>query len=358
MKCIKTTEAVGHVLCHDITRIVPGKFKGAAFKKGHVVREEDIPILLDMGKENLYVWERTERTLHEDEAAEMLKNLCIGESNPSFAAGAPSEGKIEITALRDGLLKVNSDALKAVNLQGEMMIATRHGNYPVKKGESVAAMRIIPLVIEEEKLQKAKDACMKYYHDGENVEKAVEKASEKGIISLLPFKTKKIGIIVTGSEVKAGRIQDRFGPVMIGKLKEYGYEASKISLCSDNQDEIASELANMESQGFDLVLCTGGMSVDPDDKTPGAIKAFGADILSYGAPVLPGAMFLLGYKGKMTVLGVPGCAMYNRRTVLDLILPRVLCDDVITKAELAEYAEGGLCLGCKECHFPNCGFGK
>lgn len=347
MKCIKTTEAVGHILCHDITRIVPGKFKGAAFKKGHVVREEDIPILLDMGKENLYVWERTKGMLHEDEAAEALKELCIGESNPSFTAGVPSEGKIEITALADGLLKVNSDALKAVNLQGEMMIATIHGNYPVRKGESVAAMRIIPLVIESQKLQKAKDECMKYFRGGENA-----------ILSILAFKSKKIGIIVTGSEVSCGRIEDKFSPVMVSKLKEYDYEVSKISFCSDNQEEIVSELANMERLGFDLVMCTGGMSVDPDDKTPGAIKAFGADILSYGAPVLPGAMFLLGYKGEMTVLGVPGCAMYNRRTVLDLILPRVLCDDVVTKEELAEYAEGGLCLGCRECHFPNCGFGK
>lgn len=344
MKLIKTEDAVGHVLCHDITQIIPGVVKDAVFRKGHIVTEEDIPVLLSVGKENLYVWERREGILHEDEAAEILKAICL---NDYMTAGEPKEGKIEIKAAADGLFKVDTGRLNAVNGLGEMMIATVHGNFPVKAGQKIAATRIIPLVIEEAKMQKAR-----------------ETAGEKPILEILPFRHAKVGIVTTGSEVFKGRIEDAFGPAVRRKLAEYDTEVLGQRILDDDQEAIAEAVKGFIREGADLVLCTGGMSVDPDDKTPGAIKASGAEVVSYGAPVLPGAMFLLAYYPceehgrKVPVLGLPGCVMYAGRTIFDLVLPRVLAGEVLTKEDLSVYGEGGLCMNCEVCHFPNCGFGK
>lgn len=342
MKCVKTEEAIGHVLCHDITEIIPGVRKGVAFKKGHIVTEEDIPVLLSLGKENLYIWEKKEGYLHEDEAAEILRDMCI---NSGMSAGTPREGKIEIRAESDGLLKIRGDILKKVNGLGEMMIATRHGNFPVKKGDSIAAMRIIPLVIEKEKMLRAKELC-----------------SGKPILEIKPFNLKKAGIVVTGSEVAKGRIEDAFGPVVEKKLAEYGIETIGRRIVTDDGDIIVKAMESFLEDGADMIICTGGMSVDPDDKTPGAIKKFGADIVSYGSPVLPGAMLVTAYyrdgEREIPVLGLPGCVMYSKRTVFDLVLPRVAAGDKIDAESLASYGEGGLCLNCKICRFPDCGFGK
>lgn len=338
MKLIKTVDAVGQVLCHDMTRIIPGVEKGPAFRKGHIVTEEDIPALLSMGKENLYVWEVQEGILHENEAAEILYDIC---KNEYMTKSETKEGKIEIYADRDGLLKINRKALQAVNGLGEMMIATRAGDFPVKKGDKIAATRIIPLVIEEEKMNRAKEA-----------------AGTEPILEILPFKTYKAAIITTGSEVYSGRIKDAFGPVIRNKLAEYNIEVKGQTILDDKQEKITAEILKQIEEGADLIICTGGMSVDPDDTTPSAIKATGGEIISYGAPVLPGAMFLLAYKGEIPIMGLPGCVMYAKRTIFDLILPRVLAGDNITKEDLAVYGEGGLCLSCDVCHFPNCGFGK
>ena len=342
MKLIETKDAVGQVLCHDITRIVPGVVKDAAFRKGHIVTEEDIPLLLSMGKEHLYVWEKKEGILHEDEAAEILRDICI---NEHMSASLPKEGKIEIKAEAEGLLKINTEKLNAVNALGEMMIATIHGNFPVKKGDKIAATRIIPLVIEQEKMDQARAA-----------------AGERPLLEILPFRHAKVGIVTTGSEVFKGRIEDAFGPAIRAKLTEYDTEVTGQKIVDDSRDDIIAAIDDFVKQGVDMVLCTGGMSVDPDDKTPGAIKDYGAVIISYGAPVLPGAMFLLAYcqNGKRTVpiLGLPGCVMYAKRTVFDLILPRVLAGERLTGEDISVYGEGGLCLSCPDCHFPNCGFGK
>ncbi|MCR5100517.1 MAG: molybdopterin-binding protein [Butyrivibrio sp.] len=342
MKLIKTEDAVGHVLCQDITQIIPGKYKGPAFKKGHIVKEEDIPVLLSIGKENLYIWEKSEGILHEDEAAAILRDICMDEN---MTAGEPSEGKIEIRAAIDGLLKIDREHLFAVNSLGEMMIATVHGNFPVKKGEKLAGTRIIPLVIEEEKMEKAREA-----------------AGDKPILKIIPFHHVKVGIITTGSEVFKGRIEDAFGPAIRKKLAEYDTEVIGQKILDDNQADIVSAIHDFINEGADMVICTGGMSVDPDDRTPGAIKASGARVVSYGAPVLPGAMFLLSYyeKGEKTipVMGLPGCVMYAKRTIFDLVLPRVLAGEILTEADLARFGEGGLCLNCEVCTFPKCGFGK
>lgn len=344
MKMIKTADSVGSVLCHDITQIIPGVKKGPVFKKGHIVREEDIPVLLSCGKENLYVWEPREDMLHENDAAYILKDICIGNSD-SFTYSEPSEGKIEIQASVRGLLKINTAALNAVNALGEMMIATIKGNFPVEIGEKIAATRIIPLVIGKEKM----DAAHKT-------------AGSSSILSLLRFTHKRVSIITTGNEVYSGRIKDSFGPVLRRKLAVYDTEIIGQTFTDDSTEMIVNAIGCAVYDDADMVIVSGGMSVDPDDRTPGAIKAAGAEIVTYGAPVLPGAMFLLSYlrhNGRIIpVIGLPGCVMYAKRTVFDLILPRILADEKLTAADISIYGEGGLCLGCDSCTFPHCGFGK
>ena len=344
MTYIKTEEAVGQVLCHDITQIIPGVKKGPVFKKGHIIQKEDIPVLLSVGKEHLYVWEKREGILHEDDAAEILRDICMGNA-AQMSASKPSEGKIEISASINGLLKINSEKLLAVNSLGQMMIATIHGNTAVKKGDKLAGTRIIPLVIEEEKMKKARDL-----------------AGDKPLLSILPFKPAKAGIVVTGSEIAKGLIEDAFTPVLEKKLSEYDTQILGRQLTGDDKEKITNAVLDFARKGADIILCTGGMSVDPDDRTPGAIKDTGAEIISYGAPVLPGAMFLLSYlnhnEKRIPLMGLPGCVMYAGRTVFDLVLPRILAGEILTAADLAAYGEGGLCLGCKPCHYPNCGFGK
>ncbi len=339
MKLIPTQEAVGHVLCHDMTQIIPGKYKDARFRKGHVVREEDIPVLLSMGKEHLYVWEMVSGMVHENDAAERLRALC---QNEGMDRSAVKEGKIELTAARDGLFLVDSRRLNAVNALEDIMIATRHGGTAVQKGDKLAGMRVIPLVIEEEKLRRAEEA-----------------AGERPLLELLPWKLKTAAVIATGSEVAKGLIQDAFTPVVERKLAEFGIETVERRTPGDDMEAVKNAILEAKAKGPDLILCTGGMSVDPDDNTPGAVKRSGARIVSYGAPVLPGAMFLLGYFEDGTpVLGLPGCVMYAKRTIFDLVLPKIAAGVPVTRADITVLGEGGLCLGCEVCTYPNCGFGK
>ncbi len=339
MKLIKTEDAAGHVLCHDITQIIRGVTKDTVFRKGHIVTKEDIPVLLSVGKDHLYIWENEEGMLHENEAAEILCSICRG---THIERSDVKEGKIELIASCDGLLKIDNEKLKQINSIGQMMIATRHGNFPVQKGNKLAGTRIIPLVIEKEKMEAAKRLC-----------------GEEPILNVLPFSHKKVGIITTGNEVYHGRIGDTFTPVLKEKLEEYDAEVVKHVILDDNHEKITMNCLKMIDEGVDLILCTGGMSVDPDDKTPLAIKNTGAKVISYGAPVLPGAMFLLAYyKNTIPILGLPGCVMYSKKTIFDLILPRIMADDKVTEEELAALGQGGLCLSCPICTFPNCGFGK
>ena len=350
MKLIRTTEAEGAVLCHDITQIIKGVTKDARFRKGHVVTKEDIPVLLSLGKDQLYVWEKAEGMLHEDEAAEILCAMCRGEH---MDRSAPKEGKIELTAACSGLFKIKNEALKAVNSMGQMMIASRHGNVPVKAGDKLAGTRIIPLVIEEEKMEAAKKAAM-------------EITGGSPIFELVPFRKKKAAIVTTGNEVYYGRIEDTFSPVIREKLAEYDAEVMGHEIWNDDDKKVTEAILRMIEKGADMVICTGGMSVDPDDKTPLAIKNTGARIVSYGAPVLPGAMFLLAYytagEGDsarvVPIMGLPGCVMYSKRTIFDLVLPRIMADDEVTAEELASLGQGGLCLNCPVCTWPACGFGK
>lgn len=339
MRLIRTEDAIGHVLCHDITQIIKGVTKDAVFRKGHVVKEEDVPVLLSVGKEHLYVWEKDDAMLHENEAAEILYEICRGEHMHSTPV---KEGKIELVADVDGVLKIDRELLNGINSMGEMMIASRHGDFPIRKGEKIAGTRVIPLVIAKEKMEAAKAL-----------------AGEKHIFSILPYTLRNVGVVTTGNEVLKERIQDTFTPVIVDKLREYGMEMKMHALPGDDNAAITAAIQDMICNGMDMVICTGGMSVDPDDRTPLAIKNTGAQVVTYGAPVLPGAMFMLAYgEGDVPILGLPGCVMYARRTIFDLVLPRIAAGEKLEKKDLDILGEGGLCLSCDICTFPNCGFGK
>ena len=340
MKLMKTEDAVGQVLCHDITQIIKGVTKDAVFRKGHIIKEEDVPVLLSVGKDHVYIWENDENMMHENDAAQVLYDICAGEN---IHGSDVKEGKIELIADRRGILKINREKLLTVNSLGEMMIASRHGDFEVKEGDKLAGTRIIPLVIEKEKMERAKSV-----------------AGDKPLFNVCPFKKKKVGIVTTGNEVYHKRIEDTFTPVIIDKVTYFGAEIMGHEISDDNHERITGCIMKLLGEGADMIICTGGMSVDPDDMTPLAIKNTGARIVSYGAPVLPGAMFLLSYYGEknIPVLGLPGCVMYAKRTIFDLVLPRLMADDEVTASDLHGYGEGGLCLGCDICTFPNCGFGK
>ena len=342
MKLMKTTEAVGQMLCHDITQIIKDVSKGPVFRKGHIITEEDVPVLLSVGKDHIYVWEVNENMLHEDEAAEVLYAMSASEHmHPSEI----KEGKVELIADCAGILKIDRDRLRTVNALGEMMIASRHGNFAVKKGDKIAGTRVIPLIIEKEKMERVKTAV-----------------AGAPIFRILPFVHKKVGIVTTGNEVYYGRIQDTFTPVIREKLAEFDTEVIGQKLSSDDPEMEIRCIREFLEMGADMVLCTGGMSVDPDDKTPYAIRETADEVITYGAPVLPGAMFMLAYKNdgdrKIPICGLPGCVMYAKRTIFDLVLPRIMADEVLTAEDFSVLGEGGFCLNCPVCTFPNCGFGK
>ena len=338
MKLIRTEDAVGSVLCHDITQIIPGVVKDAVFRKGHVVTEEDIPVLLSVGKEHLYVWEKQEGMLHENDAAEVLRQVCQGDH---MEASEPKEGKIELKAQCDGLLKINREKLNTVNGMGQIVLASRHGDFPVKKGDKIVGMRVVPLVIEEVKMNRVKEIC-----------------GEEPIFTILPFCKMKVGIVTTGSEVYHGRITDKFTPVVKAKLEEAGMEVLGNVLCDDDSQMVTDAINDWIDKGAEFVVCTGGMSVDPDDRTPLSIKNATDEVITYGAPVLPGAMFMLAYKEEIPVVGLPGCVMYAKRTIFDLVLPRIAAGERLSEKDFTVLGEGGLCQNCEVCTYPNCGFGK
>ena len=338
MKLIRTEDAVGQVLCHDLTQIIPGVVKGPRFRKGHIVAREDIPVLLSMGKDQLYVWEKDDTVYHENEGAEILCQVCQGEN---MIPSEVKEGKIELTAACDGLFLVDVERLNAINEIDQVMIATRHSNTPVKKGDKLLGTRVIPLVIKKEKMELVKKT-----------------AGEKPLCQLLPYRLKKAGIVTTGNEVFYGRIQDKFTPVVRKKLEQYGIQVEEHIIVGDEKEKITEAILELKARGCELIIATGGMSVDPDDQTPGAIKESGAQVVTYGAPVLPGAMFCLAYFPDGTpVMGLPGCVMYAKTTIFDLVLPKTAAGIQVSRKDITRLGNGGLCLGCEECRWPDCGFG-
>lgn len=338
MKLIRTQDAVGQMLCHDITRIVRGVVKDTPFRKGHIVTAEDIPLLLSLGKDNLYIWENDETMMHENEAAEVLRSLCQG---ADMHAGEVREGKIELTAEADGLFLVDVERLRAVNSLGQICIATRSSGFTVHKGDRLCGMRVIPLIIKRDFMDK-----VSAFHKGDS------------LLKINRFVKTRFAVVTTGNEVFHGRIKDTFTPVLEEKLAEFGAVMVAHEYSDDDAEHIKAAIAKVCESDAEMIFCTGGMSVDPDDRTPLAIRESGAEIISYGSPVLPGSMFLMGYlPDGRPIAGLPGCVMYNGRTIFDLVLPYILSDTRVTAEQLSAYGNGGLCLGCKECHFPNCGFG-
>lgn len=340
MREVRTQDAVGMMLCHDITQIIPGKVKGPVLRKGHIIEEKDIPVLLSVGKEHVFVWDVDESMMHEDDAARVLYEIAAGGQENIRPSKDIKEGKIEAFAETDGLLKIDRKRLLVVNSYGQMMIATIPGDRAVKKGQKLAGMRIIPLIIKKDKMKEIE-----------------ERTKGASVLRVLPFTKKKVGIVTTGSEVYHGLIQDQFTPVVEQKVKAFGAEIAGHILCDDDADMEVKAIEKLLYQGADLILCTGGMSVDPDDRTPLAIRTAADRVVTYGAPVLPGAMFMLAYKVKIPIVGLPGCVMFAKRTIFDLMLPRLMADDPITRDEIDALGEGGLCQGCETCTFPNCSFG-
>lgn len=345
-RVIDVRDAVGTRLAHDITKIKPGNFKGCYFKKGHLVREEDIPDLLDLGKEHVYVLDIKDDEMHEDDAVLLLARSLAGRG-VSFDP-SPSEGKISFAAASDGLLKVDVEALESFNLLGEVMCATRHTNSVVKEGDVVGGTRAIPLVVKRDLINKAAEIA----------------DSGGGTLEVMPLRSARASLLITGNEVYTGRIEDAFEPILREKLTEMGSQVLSVAKCPDDVGFIAGEIRRARQGGADLIILTGGMSVDPDDVTRMAVEAAGAEITAYGSAVLPGAMFMAAYMPadsngfRLPVLGVPACGIYHKRTIFDLVLPRVLAGEVITRAEIARLGHGGLCLECEDCRFPVCPFGK
>ena len=338
MKIISVEDAVGQVLCHDMTQIIPGKTKDAKFRKGHIVKEEDIPVLLSMGKKNIYVYEMNENMLHENDAALILRDMCI---NENMTQSEIKEGKLELKSNIKGYLRVDRERLEKANMTDDITIATiKDGN--VEQNQKIAGMRVIPLVIEKEKLSSLKSII-----------------GDKPLLEILPYKIKKFGLVVTGSEVYNKIIEDKFSPVIEKKLSSFNVEMVDKIFCDDDLEMIKSAIKKLKDEGAELICCSGGMSVDPDDKTPDAIRESGVNVVTYGTPFLPGAMFLLGYFDDDTpVMGLPGCVMYARNTVFDVYLPKVLAKIKLTKKDFATLGYGGLCKQCEVCHFPNCTFGN
>lgn len=389
LRTIPVTEAVGTVLAHDITEIRQGDFKGRAFRKGHIIREEDIEHLRRLGKEHLYVLSIAHDEMHENDAAYAIAQALMGEGVEM--EGEPKEGKINIIASRDGLLKVNRETLLRFNVLGDVMCATLHSNTVVKKGQIVAGTRAIPLVVKRNVVNKAVEIAKSCKTNNLNLTIQDSNIQNSSVLSLQPLaftgvievkelRKPKVGVVITGNEVYYGRIKDAFAPIITKKIEAFNGEIVGIYYAPDDEDFIEKRLRELLDAGADLLITTGGMSVDPDDVTRFAIRKLGATDITYGSAVLPGAMFLVAYiraeeqkseRAEVTftfpnfraselipILGIPACGMYHKTTIFDLILPRVLAGEKIGRKELAELGHGGLCLNCKECRYPVCPFGK
>lgn len=339
MKKIKVEDAIGSVLAHDMTKIVPGEFKGVAFKKGHIIREEDVEALKDMGKRHVFILELDENQLHEDDAALRIASCTAGEG---IELSIPKEGKINYISKFDGLLQIDVQTLYDVNSVEGAMLSTLHNNYIVKQGMVVAGTRIIPLTINKSVIEEIESIA----------------SNKTPIVSVKKIKDKKVGIIVTGSEVYNKRIEDKFGPILEGKIDTYGGVHVETVYSSDEVPMIIEKMNYLKSLGAEVILLSGGMSVDPDDVTPTAIREFSDEVITYGSPVLPGAMLMLAKHGDIMLIGIPGCGMYHKITVFDLVFPRVLADIPITKKDIIMLSHGGLCLHCDVCRYPICPLGK
>lgn len=332
-------EAVGKPLANDVTRIIPGKLKGPAFKRGHVVTKGDLPLLREMGKNHVYVLDPEAGSIHEDDAAEVLARAFQKEH---FQLKGPSEGKITLTAAIKGLLKIKIDLLTFINGSGNIVCSTIHQNTVCSKGMAVAATRIIPVALEESEFRPI-----------------VEEIGAQGpLLRLLPFTRTKVGVVATGEEFSSGRVKDSSLEILSPKVMHLDGTIIFHRVCPDEKEIISEAIQEAIQEGCETVIVTGGLSVDPDDVTLDGMIGSGASLVSYGSPILPGAMFAVAYGGETAILGVPAAVYYYKTTVLDLFLPRAMSGDRITREDIVSLGHGGLCLGCKTCTYPICPFGK
>ncbi len=338
LKAVPVQKAVGKILLHDITQIIPDVFKGSSFKKGHIIRESDVEELLNLGKEHIYV-ACLNGEIHENDAAIRIAKAALGNN---ITVSKPNEGKVGFTAKIQGLLKINIQGLIELNSVQDVIFSSLHTNQMVCQGKELAGTRVIPLSTDENNIIEAEKVCEKYFP----------------IIEVKPFIKIDVGMVITGSEVYSGRIKDGFGPVVQKKFEELGSKIMEMKIVSDELDMTVSAIKDLIEKGTGIIAVTGGMSVDPDDLTPAAIRAAGGKIVSYGAPVLPGAMFMLAFIDNIPVIGLPGCVMYHRASIFDLVVPRILAGEKVTKKDIVEMGHGGFCSSCKTCRFPSCSFGK
>ncbi len=338
LNALPVREAVGKVLLHDITRIVPDMFKGPLFRKGHIITEADVDALLDIGKEHIYV-AGLKHEVHENEAAQRIAKAAVGKH---IKLSEPKEGKVGLSSKIHGLLKVNVEALDKLNAVQDVIFATLHTGRSVDDGQDLAGTRVVPLTVPEKLVTEAEKICAEHFP----------------IIEVKPFAALDVGMVVTGSEVFHKRIQDKFGPVVEKKFNELGSRIIGKRVVSDELEMTVSAIRDLIADGAQMIAVTGGMSVDPDDLTPASIRAAGGRIVTYGAPVLPGAMFMLAYINDIPVVGLPGCVMYYRASIFDLVVPKVLAGETIERKDIIRMGHGGFCSNCRDCRYPNCSFGK
>jgi molybdenum cofactor synthesis domain-containing protein len=339
LKKVKTEDAVGLVVGHDMTKTIPGVYDGPRFRRGDVIKKEDIPELLSMGKEHIYVIEKEEDQVHEEEAAIRIAKAIAGKN---ITTTAPRQGRVNLKATVDGIIKINKPLLYEIHSIEDIIIATRHNNVICKAGEIVAGTKIIPLFTPEDNLKKLEEIC-----------------KDKGkVVDVIPFLPKKVGMIITGNEIFKGITEDKFAAVMRKKIEKLGSTVISEVIVPDDEDIIAKAILDMKAKGCDVIITCGGLSVDPDDVTVEGVEKSGARIISYGVPVMPGAMVLVAKLGDIPILGAPGAVIFKKTTIIDVLMPRMLAGDKITRQDIIELAHGGMCLDCEECVFPVCPFGK
>jgi len=337
LKKVKLNDAIGMVLGHDVTKVIPGKFKGPAFRRGHIIRQQDIPELLNMGKEHIYIIEEEEGEVHEEEAALRIAGAVAA---PEMKLNSPKEGRVNIASSVLGLLKVNKPLLKDINSIPDVVLATMHNSTVCQPGTVVAGTKVIPLYVPEAKIKMVEELCQK----------------KGNVIKVTPFKAKKVGVVITGNEVFKGRIKDKFGDTIRSKVEPLGSVINHQIIVPDDEELVARAVLEMRDKGSEVIVVCGGLSVDPDDVSVEGVEKSGARIISYGAPVMPGAMFLFAMLEDIPILGAPAAVIFNETTIIDVVLPRVLAGEQISREDIIDLGHGGLCLDCDVCVYPNCPF--
>ena len=341
LKAVSVEQAVGKRALHDMTLILPGKSKGAAFTHGQQITVGDLCRLQQMGRRTIYLEEENRITpewVHENQAAVAFAQAMAGDG-VTFEE-PPREGRINLVADRDGLLLVDEERLEQFNMIPGVMCAGRRSCTVVHQQRTVAATRAIPLLIPRA-----------------DFEKALIVLGDAPLFKVLPMRRARVGILVTGSEVFQGLIEDQFVPIITAKVERHGCSVVQSLIVPDDRRAIVDGIANLVESGADLVVTTAGLSVDPDDVTRQGLIDAGATDLLHGAPIIPGAMLLLANIGTVQVIGVPACALYFKTTGFDLLLPRLLAGLKTTRRDLAKLGHGAFCLACKTCTFPKCPFG-